>query len=70
MPAVLRATEAINSELTPTPAAGTDLRPGQRVRKEAMRILRDAEDKEINAHQRMIWRAIRELFEQVLGPCD
>ena len=69
MPAVRRAAEAIQSELTPTPAVGTDLRPGQRVRREAMRILREAERNEQNARQRMIWRAIRELFEQLLGPC-
>lgn len=66
MPAVRQAVEAVRSELTQTPATGTDMRMG-RVRREAMRILRDAETDEPNARQKIIYRAIRELFELVLG---
>lgn len=67
MEAVRGHAAAIRAELTATPAIGTDLSQGILVRREAMRILRDAEAQEQNARQRLTLRAIRKLFEQIFG---
>lgn len=67
MRAVRDAAQAVRTELTATPASGTE-QPGHRLRKQAMQMLLEAEQKEEDATRRSAWRAIRELFEQIGMP--
>lgn len=69
MQAVRQAAHAIRSELTATPAIGTE-KPGSRIRRHCIRMLIEAEENEDSATRKGAWRAIRELFEQMLGPTD
>jgi hypothetical protein len=67
MKAVSQHVQAANNELTQTPEVGTDLRPGHRLRAEAMRQLREAARTTTDPKACMGFRAVIELFEQLLG---